>query len=356
MTLPIQPQNYGKLEEDINTFTFRNEGEIKIPKEKREIAYFQSVDIIVQSIDYNLYENRKGKPPIQFYGYAVLVFQDCLSNPIPIVYPRQRIFEFFNWEALRQWNEMAVFWEHWQYYRRLELELGAIKSALEIPDTVQYSDDFGDTKFKEGTLLEVYVKLQKNTQFEIEYVQWQPVEYTDPLGNDRKGKSDQRESEKDKGLPKDGIQPKKNEKDNPFGGNPPFSGIPTLENGFFIDAGNLDEVDPENSGEELKSSCTVRLIARTDNGQLINDSTVENVIVPRGAFFVSVRVPCEKYGDIACNNPFNTDGQVTEVRVRLPDDIEGENDRYFTGTEIVDTPTFYTVGEVETIAVCTPIE
>lgn len=245
MSLPIQPQNYGLLDEFVDKFTFRNEGEFKIPKEKRELAYIQYLDIIVESKDFTLYENFKAKPPIQFYGYCVLVFQDCASLEIPIKFPRQRLFEFWNWEALRQWNELAVFWEHWQYYRRLELELAAIKSALEIPNAVEYTDDFGDTKFKEGTLLEVYVKLQSNSQFRMEYIQWQPREYVDPLGNTRSGKSNQSDSEKDTGLPKNGIQPINNTPQNPFGATPPSSGIPTLENGFFIDSSNLGNENTE---------------------------------------------------------------------------------------------------------------
>lgn len=253
MALPIQPQNYGIVEEKIFSFSFRNEGGIRIPKAEREIAYWQSVDVIITSVDFALFENFKCNPPIQFYGYVILVFQDCTSLEIPLKFPRQRVYEFPNWEALRQWNELATFWEHWQYYRRIELEIESIKSALEIPSTVQYSDDFGDTKFKESPLSEVFVKVQTNAQFTIEYSQWSPVSFVDPLGNTRNGKSNQTPSDKDGGLPSEGIQARKNDPSNPFGGNPPPT-PPSAESGFFVDRNKLTEVSSDNLPENVPAT------------------------------------------------------------------------------------------------------
>lgn len=248
MALPILPDLYGKVEQKIDTFTFRNEGAIKIPKEKREIAYKQAVDIFIDSIDFNLYQNNKSAPPLQFYGYATLVFEDAISQSIPLIFPRQRLIDATNWEAFRQWNELAVFWEHWQFHRWNEIKILQIQGALEIPDIVDFSPQFGDTKFLELPLREVFVQVQSNCQFRIEYSQYQPISYTDPFGNVRNGKSDQTDGEKDDGLPKDGIQPKQNSPSDPFANSRPSAGIPTIGNGFFVDPSKLGEEDPANDG------------------------------------------------------------------------------------------------------------
>lgn len=240
MGLPITPSEYGIVEEDITSFTFRNEGKFKIPKAKRELAFSMAIDITIETIDWNLYENGKSSPPIQFYGYAILVFQDSIWEAIPIRFPIQRIYFAEQWEAYRQWDSLAKYWEHWQLHRWNEIKILELQGAIGIEDIVDFSPQFGDTQWKELPLREIYFKFPINTQFSVEYIQWQPVEYEDPFGNTRNGKSNQIDSEKDDGLPKNGIQPKKNDKSDPFAGAPASKGIPTLDNGFFLSNDGLD--------------------------------------------------------------------------------------------------------------------
>lgn len=248
MGLPITPSEYGKAEEVSNSFRFRNSGQIRIPKSKREIAFIQSVDIQIESIDFNLYENSKANPPIQFYGYATLAFQDALALEIPIRFPRQRIHYDRNWEAERQWETEARFWDHWQLHRWNEIKILEIQGALGIEDIVDFTPQFRGVSYTELPLREVYIKLQSNSQFELIYTQYQPIPYEDPFGNLREGKSGQIDGDKDFGLPEEGIQPRRNSPSNPFANNLPET-PPSVESGFFLSADKLTESTISGSSE-----------------------------------------------------------------------------------------------------------
>ena len=218
----------GKMEESISTGVFRNKAHIEILKERRKIGFTSAVDIIIDSIDYNLYENGKLTPPIQFYGYAVLVFQDCLSLEIPIKFPRQRIYYAVQHEAIRQWRQWVEFYTEYQLHRKNDLSLALLMGIFEVPYE-EFTPEIKDNEWIELPLREVHVRCQNNTQFKIEHTQWQPIKFNDPFtGIELTGESKQEDGDKDEGLPANGIQASRNPPSNPFGGNVPVSGAEDL--------------------------------------------------------------------------------------------------------------------------------
>jgi len=227
---------YSNIEEKIDTLTFRNSAYVKILKTLREKSFSLGVDIIIRSIDYNLQEDSKTEPPLQFYGFATLVFQDCLSVEIPIRFPRQRIYYDRQWEAFRQWRHWIEFYQQYQYHRKNDISLASIMGALEIP----YQELEGETRenqWIELPLREVIFKGKRNCQFELEFTRWQPIPFVDPItGAAIDGKSKQQDGDKDDGLPKDGIQPKKNSPSSPFAQNPSPTSIQEAgQKGFGIE-------------------------------------------------------------------------------------------------------------------------
>ena len=239
----------GNLIERIDVFTFRNVGGIRIPKSRRKVAYHMSVDVVIESIDWNLYESDKSIPKTQFYGYATLVLNDCLTQPIPLTFPRTRIFYDWQWQAFCSWQDELLFWQNYQFHRKNDNSLALIMGSLGI-DYEELEPILKPFSFKELPLREVRVKCPVNTQFRIEYVQMEPVPYTDRFGNVRDGSSQQEDGDKDNGLPSDGIQPRRNNPSDPFGGNKPALGA-SPESGFNLPVGtegdNTSEVDPNNS-------------------------------------------------------------------------------------------------------------
>ena len=238
----------GKVNENNQLLTFRNKASFGIRKVLRKKAYTMAIDIVIKSVDYNLYENSKANPSIQFYGYCVLVFQDMTSIEIPIHFPRQRLYYAIQHEAFRQWRGFVNFYEQYLLHRQTGISLGLILAAFEIPP-LELDTEIAKTQWIELPLREVYIKCQKNTQFEIEYTAWEPVEFVDPIsGEVNNGESNQEDGEKDEGLPKDGIQPKRNSPSNPFGDNPSPSSIQELgQKGFDdLDSSKLGDIDPNN--------------------------------------------------------------------------------------------------------------
>lgn len=215
----------GKLEEKPVDLRFRDECHIKISKMRRKKGYTSSLEIVIDSINYNLYENGKGSPAIQFYGYAVLVLESSLTLEIPIHYPRQNLYEAVQWEAIRQWRGWVEFYIQYQLHRKNDISLATIMGALEIPyeeSEVQIKEN----EWIELPLREVHVKCVKGTQFKILHSQWQPVSFVDPItGVAIDGESSQSEEPTEEGLPSNGIQPKRNPSDDPFQGNEPVSGF-----------------------------------------------------------------------------------------------------------------------------------
>jgi hypothetical protein len=234
--MPFDLTGVGNLQETISTMRFRNEAHIEIKKEKREIAFTQAIDLYIDSVDFNVYESSKLNPPIQFYGYAVLVFQDALSLEIPIRYPRQRIWEKWQWEALRQWRsriELVSLITPLISINNNLIELGMVQD-LELP-ALEYF--YKEESWIELTLREIHVKTLANTQFTVEYSQYQPIPYFDPITEQQiTGKSNQVDGDKDQGLPED-IQPKRNPVDDPFAGNDPISDVADLDQEGFTESG-----------------------------------------------------------------------------------------------------------------------
>jgi len=108
--------------------------------------------------------------------------------------------------------------------------------ALEIP----YQELEGETRenqWIELPLREVIFKGKRNCQFELEFTRWQPIPFVDPItGAAIDGKSKQQDGDKDDGLPKDGIQPKKNSPSSPFAQNPSPTSIQEAgQKGFGIE-------------------------------------------------------------------------------------------------------------------------
>ena len=245
---PIDLSLIGKTEEIIETLVFRNKASVSIRKIKRERAFTQAVDIIIRSIDYGLSENFKANPPIQFYGYATLVMQDCTQIAIPIVFPRQRLYYGFQPEAFRQWRHWIEFYQLYQLHRINDINLSKLLVNSQI-DYIFERPELANTGWIELPIREVYIKVREDCQFELEFSQWQGIPFIDPIsGVNIEAKSRQPDGDKDNGLPKDGIQPKQNPPSNPFGGNPTTS---SLENagikGFdLIDDSKLNGADPEN--------------------------------------------------------------------------------------------------------------
>jgi len=233
----------GNLEEVISTFKFRNSASIEIKKEKREIAFSMAVDIFIESVDFNLYESGKSNPNTQFYGYATLVFQDALSLEIPIHFPRQRIYYAIQWEALNQWRGKIDHLIQWEYHSSHFLNLSKLLAQIE-EDEAPLTYNSRETNWIELPLREIKVRTQENCQFIIEYTQFQPISYIDPVANlPVSGKSNQIDGDKDSGLPDD-IEAKRNPPDDPFLDNDPVSSESDLNQGGFGTSSNDPIVDP----------------------------------------------------------------------------------------------------------------
>jgi len=279
----------GKVEENNQLLTFRNKASFAIRKVLRKKAYTMAIDIVIKSVDYNLYENSKANPSIQFYGYCVLVFQDMTSIEIPIHFPRQRLYYAIQHEAFRQWRGFVSYYEQYLLHRQTGISLGLILGAFDIPP-LELAIEVAKSQWIELPLREVYIKCQNNTQFEIEYTAWEPVEFTDPISDEvNNGESNQEDGDKDDGLPEDGIQPRRNPPDNPFADNAPPSSIQELgQKGFDdIDESKLGDTDPSNS--PLTGS---RLLI---GGSAIQD-TVDGVVRTRADVFGTSVPPFDVYG------------------------------------------------------------
>lgn len=260
----------GKLQEDISTFTFRNKGSIRIPKSKREIAYIQAVDIIIDSISYTSYRSAKTEPDEGFYGYATLVFQDCLSDKIPLRFGRNRIYQERNQQALSQWEF------HRQFYATKDY-VDSFFRLLTEPDAPIPPYNPPKPLFVELPLRELYVECQENTQFQIEYTQWEPIPYTNDNSISFDGKSEQQDGDKDNGLPASGTQPRQNPSNIPFAGNTPPSNQSQLGefyNPKFGLNGSLSNLNDEgNEGNAPEGALTeqVKVSYTTDCAQPIRD-------------------------------------------------------------------------------------
>lgn len=244
----------GKYKHYIDRFTFRNKGAITIPKNAgaglaRETCYKLSVDIVIESITKPEYRNFRTIPYHGFYGYATLVKRDCLDEKIQLQFGRNRIFEQRIVEAFQGWNELAF------YLRTTKPFLELLARSLSVGDVPSNLTNICDIEafliyWNETDLREVYVKCTENTQFYIEIAWTEPEKFTDNCGEEQDGKSKQPDNEdKDKGLPKSGTQPKKNDPNDPWAGNKPANGVPSDSPYYNDGIDNLDNPNPSNNAD-----------------------------------------------------------------------------------------------------------
>jgi len=234
----------GRTEEIIETLIFRNRAGVRIRKIKREIAFTQAIDITIKSINYTLSENFKAEPPIQFYGYATLVMQDSTTAAIPIVSPKQRLYYGFQPEAFRQWRHWIEFYQLYQLHRFNDISLSKLLINSQLP-YVRERPQLSQSGWIELPIREVYIKLREDCQFELEFSQWQPIPFTDPINNvSVNGRSRQIDGSKDNGLPATGIQPSRKTPAAPFQGNPPTTSIEQAGVRGFDLKGNIEPPPP----------------------------------------------------------------------------------------------------------------
>jgi len=260
MVAPIVKAEYERF---IETFTYRVDDAIKIPKRIRKKAYQLAIDIIIVSVARQQFLNFDATPPDGYYGKATLVLQDCADRTIDLSQPRQRIYEGRVVEAFQFWDALIEFEYHRYYYDILPRFFDAVLNALaELPTPPLVSTvidllkellafdclSLPDKPWLELPLREVYVNVLPRTQYKIEISYTEPVKFTDGCGNERTGESFQTDGEKDDGLPDDGAMPDDaDDPDDPFAGLPPASS--ENEQGDFANdkTDRLGQIDPVNS-------------------------------------------------------------------------------------------------------------
>ncbi len=236
------------LQEDIRTFTFRDECGITIPKTWRERAWIQQIDIKITSIARNPYLSFRSNPANSQYGYAVLVMRDHSKIEIPITLARQRLYYGIVYDAFTNYYSL--------YYASItSSQLSAIANGLLVPigtelglsTSIPPLDCPVQPFWIELPIRELYVKCFHGTQFDIELSRWRMVTPLILGECAYDGKSGQVDGDKDAGLPSNGIQP--NQASNP---NSPFLGLPQPSSlsqlGEFANSKgeSLNNVDPDN--------------------------------------------------------------------------------------------------------------
>lgn len=229
----------GQTEQKIYTFSFQTQGRIAIPKNVRELAFTQAVDFIARTSSISMYRNGKAEPPIEFYGYATIVLEDCLALEIPLRFPRQRIWSMRNEQALTVWKSIP----YW-YWLKSTLQGATAPIWLESEEAYP-SFSLPESGFIELPLRAVYIRTLPFCGFDIEYSQDQPVSYVDNDGTTVRGESKQEDGRKDGGLPTSGINPRQTSPNDPYDGQP-NNGIPTFENGWFTPPVKTSGDNPDN--------------------------------------------------------------------------------------------------------------
>lgn len=272
-------------------FSFRNEGQIRIPKFVREAAYSLAIDIQIKSVGRNVYQNSRAKPPLGFYGYVTLVYQDALTLEIPITFPRQRVYFEKVDQAFQSWQNEKVFWQNYQFHQRTQAILAGISGVLEVPvpDPLY---EFSTFNWKEVLLREVYVKTLGLMDFEILGLYDKPFAYEDPFGNTRDGKSQQEDGTQDQGLPADGIVPTQFPPNNPFGGNPSPIGANNNPD-FFLDDGKLGSIfDDGNFPNVPNQTCSVTVVRiDRETADVNGTNSFNNIVVPSDQVFNVLDLP-----------------------------------------------------------------
>ena len=245
------PSTIASYTEEIETFVFRGDDDIKIPKSFREGAYELAVDIIIRSIPRESYKNYDVNPPESFYGNVVLVMQDACELKIPIKFPRQRLYYGRVEEAFVNWQALINFEYQRAYFLAVGESITSLGSALGagvIPGI--FCCSMPDPTWRELPLREVFVNVPFGVQYELEISRLTPVSFEDSCGQDRFGKSGQTDGAKDVGLPENGSFPNiAADSDDPYAGLPPASS--TIEQGGFANnkTAFVDQQDEQSLAE-----------------------------------------------------------------------------------------------------------
>ena len=250
----------GKLKYNFQKFDFENDGSIKFPKVGndnqfgRDNCFELAVDIIIVSTTQEQYRNFKSTPAHGFFGYASIVTQDCLLEPIPLKFARQRIYEEKVVEAYQCWQDLAVYLGNTKkWFELLESVITKGEAVNPPPKNICEIETYR-ARWNELSIREVYVELPRDSAFRIEISWISPESFVDSCGNTQDGKSKKPDDpKKDAGLPPSGIQPKINPRSNPFGGNAPSNGSSQNPSGLINDPrfnnfrDNTDDTDDDNS-------------------------------------------------------------------------------------------------------------
>ena len=245
------PTDFSGYQEEIKTITFQGDDEITIPKIVREQAYQLAIDVIIRSIPRETYKNYTVNPAESFFGNAVIVSQDAVSERIPIKFPRQRVYEGRVPEAFQMWNDLVNF----EYHRSLARDLCAgttVNLGVALGFEVGLPTlccSLPPIAWRELSVREVFFAMPYGTQYEVEISWIRPVAFSDFCGTLHEGNSGQVDGDKDTGLPSEGSFPRiAPDPDNPYNGLPPrtpdseqlgFSGSKTA---------NIDDTDPVSEG------------------------------------------------------------------------------------------------------------
>lgn len=274
----------GELSFELFSFDFRDSGAITIPDSIRQIAYWLAVDLIIESDDGNTYLSTKSEPPKSFYGYASLVKSDCLLLPIPVEFPRQRIYESYTNGANDQWQNQFFYFQGYKKWLDFFANLLSAAGENEIPKP---SVIVPEPYFILDTLTEVYFKASTSIQFRFEVSVWTPKPFTDDDGISYNGESGIPHTAKDSGLPSTGIQPKHNSPSTPFAGNPTPKGTTNSPDWSNDKEGNLDKVDPNNNPEDVPGTSTTTGFYFSLNAFFLSDDQ-------GGAFTGVLNIGCTK--------------------------------------------------------------
>lgn len=237
------------LIEDIETFTYRNQASIRVPKEWRERAWIMEVDIKISSIKREEYLSFSSNPANGQYGYAVLVMRDYCEIEVPISLPRQRLYYGIVYDAFVNYYSL-----YYSYITSRQLSFISNNQLVPIAQQLGLSVSIPPNQCPEQPLWielplrEIYVKCFDGTQFDVEFSRRRLVEPL-VLGEcSYDGKSGMIDGGKDAGLPANGIAPNKAvDPNNPFDGLKPTTSIEDLGEWFNNKGDVLNNVDPDNA-------------------------------------------------------------------------------------------------------------
>ena len=210
-----------QLEESLKSFRFNELGGISILKKWRELAVICQIDIEIVSISRENYRNYASIPASGFYGYASLVLRDFVLPSIKITQPRQTLYYARNDSAMSNWFTYLQAIRNQENYKGIEALVcfnTGLLGGVCVPKPCKPIPSF---RFDEIPLREVIVKADYGTQFVIEYSFWNLLPELDNCGDIITPKSNQRDGNKDRGLPPNGSSPNHGNPNDPYAGLPP---------------------------------------------------------------------------------------------------------------------------------------